>query len=177
VTPSEPAGLIEVAIGEPDELFERLDRKTDRHLAERVERFIVHQAEEKRVTKYTLVLRIAGGPLSAADEAALGKSIGRHFAHLAAEENARTRALMSAGRRDLAVGLLFLFVCGVLALFAVKVLPAAFGIFVEQGLLILGWVALWRPVDMFLYELRPLRHSRDLFLALSMMNVQIDPGS
>lgn len=166
---------IEVIVGRPDELFERLDPTpdADRHLQEKVEQFIVHQAEE-RGAEYRLVVRIPDGTPSASEAAELAMSIGHHFRHRAEEESLRLRALIIDGRRDVLVGLLFLFVCGAAALFAVRVLPAALGIFVEQGLLILGWVALWRPADLFLYDLRPIRRRRDLLYVLSRMDVQFE---
>jgi hypothetical protein len=56
---------------------------------------------------------------------------------------------------------------------ALRFLPKPLGFFIEQGLLVLGWVALWRPVDILLYELRPLRKRRDLLAALSRAEVRL----
>ena len=166
---------IDVLVRSPDELFERLDPTpvADRHLEEKVEQFIIHQAEEKRSAEYRLVVRIPG-TASAPDAAEIASAIGHHFRHRAEEESARLRALIVDGRRDVMIGLLFLFVCGAAALFAVRVLTPTLGVFVEQGLLILGWVALWRPADLFLYDLRPIRRRRDLFAALSRMDVRFE---
>ena len=174
--PSHSAGLIELVVGDGDQLFERLDPTlvADRHLAENVERFIVHQAEDRPSAQYALVVRTPGVAISASDAAALAEGIRRHFAHRTREEGAKVHALVHDGRRDLTIGLVFLFICAVLGLFAVRVLPGAVGLFVEQGLLILGWVALWRPVDLFLYELRPLRLRRNLLIVLSSMDVRFE---
>ena len=167
---------IDVIVGSPDELFERLDPTpgADRHLEEKVEQFIVHQAEERRGAEYRLVVQIPDPTVSASEAAALAAAIGRHFSHRAKEESSRLRDLIVDGRRDVMIGLLFLFVCGAAALFAVRVLTPTLGLFVEQGLLILGWVALWRPADLFLYDLRPIRRRRDLFAALSRMDVRFE---
>ena len=88
----------------------------------------------------------------------------------------KVQALARAGRRDLAIGIVFLFLCAVLGLITVRLSPPALGLFVEQGLLILGWVALWRPVDLFLYELRPLRVQRDILSSLSKIEVLFKQG-
>ena len=175
IAPQAPC-QIDVVVGGPDELFERLDptRDADRHLEEKVEQFIVHQAEEKRSAEYRLIVRIPDGTATASESAALASAIRHHFRHRAEEESSRLRALIVDGRRDVMIGLLFLFVCGAAALFAVRVLTPALGVFVEQGLLILGWVALWRPADLFLYDLRPIRRRRDLFAALSRMDVRFE---
>ena len=171
-----PLGVIEVTIGQPDELFDRLDPLPDisRHLDERVEQFIVHRAEEKRFDRYALIVRCPDARLSADEVAALSDAIRRYFSHRTEEESAKLSSLISEGRRDLVIGLLFLFICGMLGLLVVRVSPPALGLFVEQGLLILGWVALWRPVDVFLYELRPLRLRRNILGALSTMDVRVE---
>jgi hypothetical protein len=170
---SQDAGLIEVSVGEPEQLFERLDPTpaADRHLEEKVEQFVLHQAEEDPRAEYRLIVRFREPADSGIDETALAEAIRHHFRHRRDEESARLRGLVRDGKRDVMVGLLFLFVCGVLGVSAFRIFPAAIGIFVEQGLLILGWVALWRPADLFLYDLRPIRRRRDLLDALSVMDV------
>lgn len=170
---SQGAGLIEVSVGEPEQLFERLDPTSaaDRHLEEKVEQFVLHQADEDPRAEYRLIVRVREPADSGIDETALAEAIRHHFRHRRDEESARLRGLVRDGKWDVMVGLLFLFVCGVLGVSAFRIFPAAIGIFVEQGLLILGWVALWRPADLFLYDLRPIRRRRDLLDALSVMDV------
>lgn len=172
------AETIEVAVGDPDELFERLSpspSRGGRHLDEGVERFILHRAQDGRA-EYSLVVGTSNAALDARNTAALADGIRAHFAHRAEEESLKIRALVTAGRRDIMIGLIFLFTCAVLGLIGTKFLPRALGLFVEQGLLILGWVALWRPVDLFLYELRPLRTHRAVLSALARMDVRFDPA-
>ena len=166
------AGQIEVSVGEPEQLFERLDPTptADRHLEEKVEQFVLHQAQEDPRAKYRLIIRVRE-PDSGIDETALAEAIRHHFRHRRDEESEKLRGFIRDGKRDVVVGLLFLFVCGVLGVSAFRIFPTAIGIFVEQGLLILGWVALWRPADLFLYDLRPIRRRRDLLNALSTMDV------
>ena len=170
---SPDAGLIEISVGEPEQLFDRLDPTptADRHLEEKVEQFVLHQAEENPRAEYRLIVRVREPADSPIDGTALAEAIRHHFRHRSDEESAKLRGLIRDGRRDVVAGLLFLFVCGVLGITAFRIFPPAIGIFVEQGLLILGWVALWRPADLFLYDLRPIRRRRDLLNALSTMHV------
>lgn len=170
---SQDAGLIEVSVGEQDQLFEQLDPTptVDRHLEEKVEQFVLHQAEENPCAEYRLIVLVREPADSRMDATALADAIRHHFRHRRDEESAKLRGLVRDGRRDVVVGLLFLFICGVLGITAFRIFPAAVGIFVEQGLLILSWVALWRPADLFLYDLRPIRRRRDLLDALARMDV------
>lgn len=43
----------------------------------------------------------------------------------------------------------------------------------QEGLLILGWVAMRRPLQFFLYDWWPVRHHRRLYQKLAIMKVNI----
>ena len=42
-----------------------------------------------------------------------------------------------------------------------------------EGLLIIGWVGLWRPVEIFLYDWWPIRRRQQHFAALAAMPVDV----
>ena len=44
---------------------------------------------------------------------------------------------------------------------------------VAEGFLILGWVAMWRPLQIFLYDWWPIRHQARLYAKLAAMPVEI----
>jgi hypothetical protein len=44
---------------------------------------------------------------------------------------------------------------------------------VDEGLIILGWVANWRPLEIFLYDWWPLARRRRLFQRLAEMPVEV----
>ena len=46
---------------------------------------------------------------------------------------------------------------------------------VEESLLILGWVANWRPLEIFLYDWWPLARRRDLYRRLAAAAVELRP--
>jgi hypothetical protein len=48
---------------------------------------------------------------------------------------------------------------------------------VEESFLILGWVANWRPLEIFLYDWWPLARRRDLYRRLSAAPVELKPYS
>jgi hypothetical protein len=51
----------------------------------------------------------------------------------------------------------------------------AFKRLAEESFLILGWVANWRPLEIFLYDWWPLAHRRDLYNRLSVATVEVKP--
>jgi hypothetical protein len=46
---------------------------------------------------------------------------------------------------------------------------------VEESLLIFGWVANWRPIEIFLYEWWPIVRRRNLYQRLSAAEVELRP--
>jgi hypothetical protein len=52
-----------------------------------------------------------------------------------------------------------------------------FGSLLRQSFLILGWVANWRPLEIFLYDWWPLARRRDMYRRLSAATVEIKPYS
>lgn len=76
------------------------------------------------------------------------------------------------GRVALLVALVVLAACSLLR----SLLPEALGGptgFVGEGLLILGWVALWRPAEVLLYERWESREERRALSALSVAEVEL----
>jgi hypothetical protein len=49
--------------------------------------------------------------------------------------------------------------------------------FFEEGLIILGWVANWRPIQTFLYDWWPVARRRDLYRRLAKASVKLQTVS
>jgi hypothetical protein len=47
----------------------------------------------------------------------------------------------------------------------------------DESLLIVGWVALWRPLEIFLYDWWPIRADARLFERLAAMPVRVTSGT
>lgn len=82
-------------------------------------------------------------------------AIHNYFAYRARVYRLRLRQQLRIGRSSLLVGLLFLGFC-----FELSVLIGTYGgtaaPIVREGFLIIGWVAMWRPLEIFLYEWWPI---------------------
>jgi hypothetical protein len=167
-------GQIELKVDAPQRLFHELDPTplAGRDLDEAVESYIIESARELRSSHYELLLHLREGGLLPQRREALADSIRAYFSYRREIENRKLRRLLAEGRRTLAIGLVFLFFCGVLGVLASDALPTPVGPFLNQGLLIIGWVANWRPVEIFLHDWQPIRRERDLLGALAQMKVQ-----
>lgn len=82
---------------------------------------------------------------------------------------------MHAGRDALWLGLGFLACCLALssAFSAVSGLPDFIRRLFSEGLIIAGWVALWRPIELLLYDAWPFRRDVRVLRAIAGMSVRI----
>jgi hypothetical protein len=48
---------------------------------------------------------------------------------------------------------------------------------IGESLIILGWVANWKPIEIFLYDWWPLARRRDLYRRLAATSVELRPAN
>ena len=84
------------------------------------------------------------------------------------------RQLFRIGRTSLLIGVVILALCLVAGDLLAKTLRATrVGELLREGFLIGGWVAMWRPMEIFFYDWWPIRAEARLFDRLSAMPVSI----
>jgi len=164
-----------VTIEEPEDLFHELDPSPliGRDLDERLESYILATAREfPKKANFILRVDVPQDKLPGANEAGdLAEAIRVYFAYQRDQEWGKLRRVVREGRGALAVGLAFLFVCGAVGVLSERTWSEPFGSFMKEGLLIIGWVALWRPVEMLLYDWRPIRKECRVLDGLAKMQV------
>lgn len=67
------------------------------------------------------------------------------------------KQLLRQGRLSLAIGLVFVTTCLLLAEAVTTFVPQPAARIAHESLTIIGWVAMWRPVQVFLYDWWPLK--------------------
>lgn len=100
------------------------------------------------------------------------KSIRNYFTYRAQHTREQLRLLFGRGFISLAIGLIFLFACLWLRELSVALAPSSSATILSEGLLILGWVAMWRPVEIFLYDWWPELGKRRLFTRIAGMAIE-----
>ncbi len=103
----------------------------------------------------------------------LEEAIRNYFAYRGAVLGRDIKELFRLGRRALVVGLSVLSFCLLAGHLITTYLLA--GHLIQEGLLIFGWVANWRPAEIFLYDWLPLARRRDLYRRLAAARVEIRP--
>jgi len=145
----------------------------DRDLDAAAEEFIVSWARELSPQgEIELVVHLATAP---APERARGteEAVRHYFATRAEMKGRELRLLLRRGRLNLVIGVLFLAACFALGEVAQHMLSAGWNEFIELGLHIVGWVAMWRPLEIFLYDWWPIRNDRRLLERLARMRVSL----
>jgi hypothetical protein len=97
-----------------------------------------------------------------------------HFARQADKAGRDLRAHFRDGRLALAIGLAILAGClGLAVLVAPGEEPRGVARIAQESLVIVGWVALWRPAEIFLYEWLPIARRRALLARLARAEVTV----
>ncbi len=176
--PAVTAAKIEISVNRLSQLFNSLDPSPfhERDLDQDAEDYIVGSAEElPRHQPLTLMVHLPADQIPTADQADLGDAIHNYFAYRETHERRRLRLLFRDGRIALVSGVGFLFCCVLLRELAFSFGNTAASDILGEGLLIIGWVAMWRPLEIFLYEWVPIRRRCQIFAKLAVMPVIVRP--
>jgi hypothetical protein len=174
-----PAGcrLIEVHVTELRQLFNEIDPSPfhEKDLDAKAEEFIVGWARElPRDAPLALLVHLDRPTGVANDAAVLRDAVREFFGQRSLEERRRLRQLLRVGRTSLVIGLAFLGLSiGVGDVAASLLRERQLGEILRESLLIGGWVAMWRPLEIFLYDWWPMRANARLFDRLAEMPVRI----
>jgi hypothetical protein len=174
VTP--PHELIEVRVRHVNQLFNMIDPSPfyERDLDPGAEEFIEEWAKElPRSQPLALLVHVDGPSPETDDGTLLRRAVQQFFGRKAHFTRRRLRELFRRGRGSLLIALVFLSTLGMLANALRGVVHGALGGILLEGLLIGGWVAMWRPLEIFLYDWWPIRAQARLFDRLADMPVTI----
>jgi hypothetical protein len=119
-----------------------------------------------------LVLHLPPAELERIDRDAIGASIHHYFAYRLWGERRRLRRELRVGLASLAIGLSFLTACLALRDFVAATWHTGWADAVGEGLLISGWVAMWRPIEIFLYDWWPIWQTVRLYARLAELPVE-----
>lgn len=166
---------IELRLRELAQLFNSMDPSpfVDRDLDANAEEFIVSWAREHPKGK-EFELRIhLSAPASAEGTAGVEDGVRHYFAARAETKQREFRQLLRRGRTSLFIGLLFMAACLAAGELLSRLSGGTSARIVQESLTIVGWVAMWRPLEIYLYDWWPLREEQRLLARLARMPVQI----
>jgi hypothetical protein len=170
------AGLIEIRIARIDQLFNSFDPSPfdERDLDDDAEAHIADWARElPKDAPIRLRLHMPKEEAQRAEERGLAAALTRYFEQRAQWIERDQRELFRLGWRYLAMGFVVLTACLLLS----QLLPRLLGDgqttrIIQEGLVILGWVANWKPLETFLYDWWPLKRRADLYRRIAAADVE-----
>jgi hypothetical protein len=167
---------IELSLRDVDQLFNTMDPSPfhEKDLDDDAAEFILSWAQEfHRHEPVDLIVHLEKHPEGHNAQQLVEDAVHNYFAYCARLNELEFKRLMKQGRMSLLVGLSFLVLCfliiELLALSKLNTFPS----FLKEGLTIAGWVAMWRPLEIYLYEWWPLRRRGQIFNKLSRMPVEV----
>ncbi|MBX3475366.1 MAG: hypothetical protein KF754_13380 [Planctomycetes bacterium] len=170
-------GVIRVRVREIGQLFNSLDPDPfiERDLDDDAARYIESWAREiGRHVPLKLVVHIADAKGHTDQQALLEAAVRNYYGQMVELARNEFRDLMRRGRGSLLIGLMVL-AGAMYAAHQVAALLAGFdwGALAGEGIMIGGWVAMWKPLEIFLYDWWPLRRKRVDFERLRDMKVEV----
>lgn len=101
------------------------------------------------------------------------QAIHNYFSYEEEITRKKLKILFRQGQLYFVIGLIFLSTCLYGSYYVLSGTDSIMNHILGEGLNIIGWVAMWRPLEMFLYDWRPLSRVRKYYQKLMSIEVQI----
>jgi hypothetical protein len=172
-----PENVITISLAQVEQLFNTMDPSPfhERDLDDKAEQYIVGYAREMpRGQPFRLIVNVPQIELTTPAAAHVPEAIRSYFGYRALQSGQDLNELLRIGWRSMMIGLTVLGLClfGVNFISADAMVSGVERFFVES-LIIFGWVANWRPIEIFLYDWWPIRRHIRLLRRLSVMPVEL----
>lgn len=171
------AAVLEMRLGELHQIFDSMDPAPfrERDLDPKANDYIVEWAEElPKQQPLALVVQLSGHVDAPGAETVLRDAVHEYFRGRAVAKRRELAHLFRTGRVSLVIGLAFLgMAIAAGEALATLISKESWGGIARESLVIGGWVALWRPLEIFLYDWWPLRARARLYDRLAAMDVSL----
>jgi len=173
----QPVHRLELRLRELAQLFNSLDPAPflDRDLAREAEEYIESWAMEYPPgSRLHIHVHLQKAPTEADPGTLIAESIHHYFAYKGEIARRELHRLLAQGRESLLIGLAFLAACLLAATVVDQYASGALLKFGRESLTIAGWVAMWRPIQIFLYDWWPISRRRRVYRSLAHAQVRIE---
>jgi len=172
-------GPIAVRITSISQLFNSLDPFPfqERDLDKNAEEFIVGWARElPRDQPIHIVLHLPAAEMQKPECRDVGTALHKYFGYRAEVTQRDLNELFRTGRVSLVIGMAVLAAGLITTQFIIGSLgESQLTSYFREGLIIISWVANWKPMEIFLYDWWPVLRTRNLYRRLSNADVELRP--
>jgi len=171
-----PVHRLELRLRELSQLFNSMDpapfleKDLDRDAEDYIESWAMEYPSDSR---YHITIHLQQMPAEPDPSGLIGQSIHNFFSYKSELVRRELRRLLRQGRASLLIGLGFLSLCLLAANAVEQYTSGTIAVLERESLTIAGWVAMWRPIQIFLYEWWPLTRRRRVYQNLSRAQVRV----
>lgn len=176
---SAPIHRLALRVKDTAQLFNSMDPTPflNKDLDPLANEFIESWASTHPVTsRFQLAIHLEQWPESGDPTELLTSAVHNHFIYKAELTRRRLRQVLRQGRMSLFIGITFVSLCLIAADFIGGLGEGAGYRIARESLTIVGWVAMWRPMQIFLYDWWPMQRKIRLFMQLGNAHVQVMQG-
>lgn len=178
-TSSAPVHRIQLRLRDLAQLFNSFDPTPFHHkdIDPEAEEFIESWALEfPPASHFEITIHLERLPSEGDPTALVAEAIHNYFEYKAELTRRALNQLLLQGRTSLMIGLAFLALCLFTADTIDKFATGTFLNIMRESLTICGWVAMWRPMEIFLYDWWPIRRRRRIYLNISHAHIHVQQG-
>ena len=177
VTAAAQRSELELYLTDSRQLFNSMDPAPfrERDLDPKAATYIIDWAREAPSGRpLSLVLHLGRESAAADDAAMVSEAVHEYFRRRAIATRHQLRQLFRVGRISLLIGVAFLGVAVAAGEFLAGLIrEKSYAWLLKESLVIGGWVAMWRPLQIFLYDWWPILAEARLYDRLSEMDVRV----
>jgi ABC-type spermidine/putrescine transport system permease subunit I len=143
-----------------------------------VEQFLVGWVRELPPgTPFRIVVHLPAEEAAKPEGAEIAAAFAHYFRDRAEVSTQELRELLRIGWRSLLIGIVVLVACLIASQVAAKAIAnATVSRVVEESLIIVGWVANWRPIEIYLYDWWPIMRRVRLYRRIAAAHVRVKTG-
>lgn len=170
---------LQLRVRELGQLFNSMDPTPflNKDLDREAEAFIeTWAAEFKSDCRLRITIHLEHLPAEGEPSAIMAEAIHNYFDHKAGLVRGELKHLLRDGRISLLIGISFVSLCLILADVIRQLGAGPVVNIARESLVIGGWVAMWRPMQIFLYDWWPLLRSIRVYKAISHAHVRVVQG-
>ncbi len=169
---------IDIRLKTAHQLFDTRDPAPfrERDLEEAAVEYIVGAFEDLSAKAEVKIVLWIAEPSPELEPDTLKEAVRAHFAYEIVRLQRRTRQHLKTGQVALGMGLAMLAAFLTLAELTVLLPVGTVRQILREGLVIIGWVAMWRPVDVLLYDWWPLVRHRRLLRRIAATEIAVEHG-
>jgi len=171
--------LIEIKLSTIMQLYNSFDPSPfhEKELDTAAEHYIIDTVKDfPKDTEFKIVIYLPAELAQSEQAKTIGAAIHNHFQYMTLVSDRKFRQRLKYGRTSLIIGLCFLFFNLIVRQLILQISDSPPHLLVAEALLIIGWVAMWGPITVLLYELWPIIQTKKVYEKVSTMGIDVLPS-